>query len=150
MSQTLCWVSFSPSPKYTQNGCFPCLPAYRKLCFISSHAFSCCSSFCSVLHENVVLFRTPKATLPCLFAMCGGVKGGQRAEGRFQCAPVSLICTNGDDRAIQLINHDTHGTANKFDKILITPYSVVWATNHENDNPLGCRHSRTIPLGRQV
>lgn len=51
--------------------------------------------------------------------MCGGGKGGQRAESRFRCAPVSLICTNGDDRVTQLINHDTHGTANEFDLPLV-------------------------------
>lgn len=46
---------------------------------------------------------------------------GREGRGRvLACPTVSLMCTNGDDTAMQLINRDTRGIANEFDKILIT------------------------------
>ena len=81
-----------------------------------------------MLSENAALFRTQKPAFPsvclfvCSFAVCGGVQGRQEQSSGLPQG--DTICTNGDDRAMQLIIRDTCGLADTFDKILITPCSA--------------------------
>lgn len=120
MSQALWWVSLSPGLNQAQNGCLPCLLAARKRYTATLFLAVAPSLLCS---PNMRLSSEPQR-LPSLLFMCLLVCSP--GDGKGSALPhVSLIFTNGDGTAMPLISYDTHGIANEFNTILITPCSVV-------------------------